>query len=178
MRIVIELHDYMTRVEQAVRENLPVISRIIGVMLKDTNLDGEKWERRFIVAVERHFKVKGTRPLNPDYATVMVCINSDGESMVTAGHYDMLNPGVAIYDMIERAGIDLDTPTNNETTVQLVISEEQFDGAEGRPFEDDDLVMLAKLADSQMHGMNGYEGWRARRNGRYVFDPDETRTGV
>jgi hypothetical protein len=178
MRIEIDKFDYMTRVEQAIRESLPVQTRVIGVMMKDSSFPGATWEVRFIAAVERRFKVKDKRPLNPDYATVMVCINSEGESMVTAGHYDLLNSNTAMHDMLERVGMDLDTPGNNETMVQLVINEDSFASEMGEPFTDDLLVKFGKDANEAARTMGGYEGWRARRGGRYVFDPDETRTGV
>lgn len=174
MHIVIDSNDYMTRVEQAIRANFGSRKiQVIGVLPRDQSEREGYWERRYIAAFERVDGLRGTA----DFGTVMVLINSNDEFDTVQGNYGMANSTAALDDMIDRAGMS-ETPNNRETVIQLVINEASFEGEVGEPFTDDFLIKFGKDANEAACSMGGYEGWRARRDGRYVFDPEETRTGA
>jgi hypothetical protein len=63
------------------------------------------------------------------------------------------------------------------TVITLVIDEDVFATEQGSPFTDADLVSFGKEANGVASHWLGYEGWIAQRGDRYVYDPDEIRTG-
>jgi hypothetical protein len=92
---ITNIHDYVARVEQAVRDNLRG-ARIIGLIeLEITERPKEYWERIFIVAWNRDDQ-SGTHRVN---------INSNDESACFMGHYD-LSWNDAVVDMLKRANLE------------------------------------------------------------------------
>jgi hypothetical protein len=128
------------------------------------------WEAWYVIAWEREDQC----------GTHIGHVDAFGQSMLTTGHYDM-DRGRALEDMLRRSNTPLliaRQPDEPETFVQLVISERDFKAEnDGSEFTDADLVSFAKEANDVASHWNGYEGWRAKRGDRFVFDPDEIRTG-
>ena len=95
--------------------------------------------------------------------------------MIVSGHYTIRTQEAAFLDMVERAG--LKAQDTNETMIQILINEDDFcreeskdtkDGTEVT-FTDADLISFGKEANEFASHWLGYEGWRARRNGRSIY---------
>jgi len=89
---ITNIHDFVARVEQAVRDNLRG-ARIIGLLEIEVTERESYWERIYIAAWERDDQC-GTHRVN---------INSNDESACFMGHYD-LSKIDAIADMLKRSG--------------------------------------------------------------------------
>jgi len=94
---ITNIHDYVGRVEQAVRDSLRG-ARVIGLIEFEVAERPKKeyWERIFVVAWAREDQC-GTHRVN---------INSNDESACFMGHYD-LSWNDAIADMIKRSSISI-----------------------------------------------------------------------
>lgn len=84
--------DYMTRIEQAIRDRIH--ADVLAVIQSETFDRSDYWERIYFVAWERPEQC-GTHRVNLD---------SNGEFMVESGNYQM-DYAEAIRDAIERAGL-------------------------------------------------------------------------
>ena len=89
---ITNLHDYLARVEQAVRDNLRG-ARVIALVEYEVMERPKKkyWERIYVVAWQRDDQC-GTHRVN---------INSDDEAACFHGHYDM-TVDKALIDFIDR----------------------------------------------------------------------------
>lgn len=90
---IANIHDYVARVEQAVRDSLRG-AQVIALVEYEVDERPTYWERIYLVAWQR-----------PDqFGTHRVCVNSEDKSMCVIGHYDIRTRNDAIADMLERSG--------------------------------------------------------------------------
>lgn len=91
-----ELHDYLARIEQTVRDNLLGDCRIVG-LIESKHLSVERegyWEKVYHVAWVSERKA-GTHQAN---------VNSNGENALFFGHYiEEPNIEAAMIDLFDRA---------------------------------------------------------------------------
>ena len=92
---IANLHDYVARVEQAVRTDLSG-AQVIALVEVDVDEQPKRkyWERSYYVAWER----------SDQCGTHRVHINSDDEGACFHGHYDLTKRD-ALGDVIERANL-------------------------------------------------------------------------
>ena len=104
---IANLHDYMARIEQAVRANLAGAQVIAIVPNPRDNIEREGyWERSYHITWQR--EIRGGQP-SPDadghvYATHRVHVNSADDAACFDGHYDQ-SRAAALADMCQRSGI-------------------------------------------------------------------------
>lgn len=92
---ITNLHDYMARVEQAVRDNVAVGSvRVLGIIEIEVSEREGYWERMYYVAWCNE----------KECGTHRVSIDSKDRAALFYGTYQM-KPDEAVADMIERSGM-------------------------------------------------------------------------
>jgi hypothetical protein len=104
MHINVDNTEFMTRIDQAIQENIARSAQVFAVMPRDISEREGSWERRFIVAFERRHHGKRDGHILVDYNTLMVCLNSAGESMTVDGRYGFATEDEALFNMLERCG--------------------------------------------------------------------------
>lgn len=98
---IANLHDYIARVEQVVRDDLQQ-AQVIALIEVEVVERPEYWERIYYVAWQK--PDSSAYPIRErQYGTHRICINSNDEAMCVFGHYD-LSRSDAKLDAIERAG--------------------------------------------------------------------------
>lgn len=85
------------RVEEAIKDALGTDYICLRVVFKETVSERHNyWERRYVTAWQSE-----TRPRGRDCGTHVVGLDSDGQSIVLWGHYD-LDVNAAVRDCMER----------------------------------------------------------------------------